>query len=762
MVATRAQKLESDARETPAEMERALPTSSIKKRQRADNARLTRSKRAKTEAANSSHEINPRLSRLISTFGVFPLQALNPDDSTTPRPERILALVLNAMLSSARTPHHIANETVKCVIEAKYHHIDVLEASTWEEKIQVLTKGGYTQYREEMATALEDLAKLVREKYKGDLDNLVLRSKSSPTMVRNCLKEVEILTNVDINIFFGFAQGIWPCLAPFIDSWNLDVAERLKMGVGVEDFWVELDNDPVEMAKLCVALNTMSIFDDARRGALIGARLDNWLRNSSNALNSQDPSTGWTLLATAVVSGFPKQVEQLLERGAKATLRCKNRETPLLLAAWKTSMERPLIVQMLLSKVPKGSIDDTCDLAENNTPLMCAIEKLDVDSVRLLAKAGARLHIQNDDGFNAVEVAKNTGKQSLCNALKPEEEQSFLGRLASNVITFGRHVVSWVDNKFNGFMGKMFGFKGENQKSTEKKFKAMKPGPEEPTPQEFVKHVDTYVKDTPALEAFFKDNKQFMQNLAKKTVDLANDPTTDLGSPEVLPKTIKVTMHQQVLYCDDSGSMVNAKGRAESRWENQKLLALRIARTTTRILPDGEGVALRFINQTTNESPSLDLDGIQQALNSATARGDTAIGTTLRERILKPLVYNPLAAGTLKRPLLVSILTDGGPAPEAKGTLASVIVECGNELVRKGYPRDCVKFLIGQIGSSTEAVEFLDTLRGNPDIASVSHIFAGRFDDKFKSFRDERKLDRWLVETLFKPLAAAEAKKKDG
>lgn len=77
----------------------------------------------------------------------------------------------------------------------------------------------------------------------------------------------------------------------------------------------------------------------------------------------------------------------------------------------------------------------------------------------------------------------------------------------------------------------------------------MKPAPEEPTPQEFIKHVDTYVKDTPALEAFFKDNKKFIQEIAKKAVDLANDPDTDLGSPEVLPKTIKVTMHQQVIYC---------------------------------------------------------------------------------------------------------------------------------------------------------------------------------------------------------------------
>jgi len=323
-----------------------------------------------------------------------------------------------------------------------------------------------------------------------------------------------------------------------------------------------------------------------------------------------------------------------------------------------------------------------------------------------------------------------------------------------------RHVVSWVDNTFNGFMGKAFGFKGERHKSAEKTLKAMKPAPEEPTPQEFIKYVDTYVKEKPMLGAFFKDNPEFIQNIAKKAVDLANDPTTDLGSPEVFSKTIQVTMHQQVIYCDDSSSMVNQKGRAEERWESQKGLALRIARNTTRILPDGDGVALRFINQITNASPSLDLNGIGQVLNSVYPKGDTAIGRTLEERILKPLVYNPLAEGKLRRPLLVSILTDGGPSKEDKA-LARVIIDCGNELARKGYPKDCVKFLIGQVGSSNEAVVFLDTLKkareDNPDIANVLHIFAGRLDDKFKSFRDERKVDRWLVETLFKPLAATVA-----
>jgi hypothetical protein len=136
--------------------------------------------------------------------------------------------------------------------------------------------------------------------------------------------------------------------------------------------------------------------------------------------------------------------------------------------------------------------------------------------------------------------------------------------------------------------------------------------------------------------------------------------------------------------------MVNAKGRAEQRWEGQKRLALRIAAITSRILPGGEGVALRFINQRApNESASLSPDDLDRALTSMVPQGDTAIGTTLWNRILKPLVFDPLAQKKLRRPLLVSILTDGGPSREDKDTLARVIVECGNELVRNGYPRDC-------------------------------------------------------------------------
>ena len=61
--------------------------------------------------------------------------------------------------------------------------------------------------------------------------------------------------------------------------------------------------------------------------------------------------------------------------------------------------------------------------------------------------------------------------------------------------------------------------------------------------------VDEFVKENPVLERFFKDKPDFVKSLAQKAGELAQDPETDLGDSEVLPKLIKVSMHQNVMYC---------------------------------------------------------------------------------------------------------------------------------------------------------------------------------------------------------------------
>ncbi|KAF8853874.1 HET-domain-containing protein [Acephala macrosclerotiorum] len=283
--------------------------------------------------------------------------------------------------------------------------------------------------------------------------------------------------------------------------------------------------------------------------------------------------------------------------------------------------------------------------------------------------------------------------------------------------------------------------------------------PESPTKVKFVVNVDNLVKDI-KLERFF-EGKQFTKELAEKAADLKNDPTTPLGNEDLLPKTIKVSLHQQVIYCDDSGSM-----RLEGRFDFQTRLVKRITQITTRILPEGEGVALRFINQNVeDDSSNLTLAKVGNILTPMTqmANGSSNIGTNLKAKILEPLVYSKIKAKSLERPLLIFIITDSMPEPEHESELVSVIFECGERLQDASYRRESVKFLVGQIGSARRAKEFLNGLRNFTsdinEVANVVYCIPDQLDAKFSEFReDEGGIDRWLIETLFSPIENCEDK----
>ena len=117
-------------------------------------------------------------------------------------------------------------------------------------------------------------------------------------------------------------------------------------------------------------------------------------------------------------------------------------------------------------------------------------------------------------------------------------------------------------------------------------------------------------------------------------------------------------------------------------------LVQKITSITTQFLPEGEGVALRFINQEVDPSLNLTLEGIRTLVSESLGPvGTTDIGTNLRNKILVPLVYRKIEAGRLARPLLVFIMTDGAPYPESKLALVDAILECGRRLQASGYPR---------------------------------------------------------------------------
>jgi hypothetical protein len=98
---------------------------------------------------------------------------------------------------------------------------------------------------------------------------------------------------------------------------------------------------------------------------------------------------------------------------------------------------------------------------------------------------------------------------------------------------------------------------------------------------------ETYVGGR-KFEKFFTSNDHFVQAITANAKTLCQDTTTDLGRPENIRH---LTLHQLVIYCDDSSSM-----SVDSHYQKQRELVIRIARIATRIVPDYANIDVCFIN----------------------------------------------------------------------------------------------------------------------------------------------------------------------
>lgn len=219
-----------------------------------------KNKPADSKPEASSH---PKIKSLIEKYGSIPLSDTELEDPMSPKPETILALLLNAIFSSARISHELAAKTIATAIKADYHKIDTLRKSSWDERTQVLTEGGYTRYREKTATALGELVQLIDEKYNGDLNNLLpgSRTDSSPSEIRTRLKEIKGLGDVGIDIFMDTAQAVWPCLAPFLDPRSAKTAGAIGIPGNAQTLWStkDIDQDPGKMCSLASALTNVRL-----------------------------------------------------------------------------------------------------------------------------------------------------------------------------------------------------------------------------------------------------------------------------------------------------------------------------------------------------------------------------------------------------------------------------------------------------------------------------------------------------------------------
>jgi len=268
---------------------------------------------------------------------------------------------------------------------------------------------------------------------------------------------------------------------------------------------------------------------------------------------------------------------------------------------------------------------------------------------------------------------------------------------------------------------------------------------EGPLPITFEDHLESLASHIAehSLEGVIPGDSPDPLEIAKRAEAEADQICAALGlSPYATPDLTKVSLYDVIVFCDDSGSML-----VDNRFDDQRDVVKRISRIAHTY--NRAGISLRFIN-------SLDDDGynrlshgdISFALGLVFPNGTTRLGTKLLEKVVLPFVIEPARRGELRRPVLISMITDGEvlslsssfplrstanvllplqPTEENVDTLKWTILACKDEL-RKNlsahgtpYGESAVAFQINRIGDSPESKKYLDRLANDPEVAGLIH-----------------------------------------
>lgn len=91
-------------------------------------------------------------------------------------------------------------------------------ASTWQQRVDALGRGGYRRYDEKTATQLGEAAQLVLDTWGGDLRRLRREADGDLDVLAEGLQSVKGIGPAGAAIFLREVQGVWPEVAPFVDE----------------------------------------------------------------------------------------------------------------------------------------------------------------------------------------------------------------------------------------------------------------------------------------------------------------------------------------------------------------------------------------------------------------------------------------------------------------------------------------------------------------------------------------------------------------
>ncbi|KAI1076033.1 hypothetical protein F5B20DRAFT_338770 [Whalleya microplaca] len=501
----------------------------------------------------------------------------------------------------------------------------------------------------------------------------------------------------------------------------------------------------------------MSLHSDAANGVLTTTALNEYLKThkiDEPSAETGNGTIGLTPLSLAVRNGHAEVARLLLDNGAEVDALSSQRRTPLWIVTSRGRGDnRAEMVDILLKHRANAKYSDSA-LQGGSTPLENELkQRRDPEVIQLLVH-----HDGKTDA--ATRLAAELRSPEVDDAMKSTQQRSrFRDAIVGLIAALILFILAWANNaaltRIADRVFKKFQISGNTDSPMGKKIAAEIPEPK--TKEEFKKSIDDFVAKHKLGKFFKSDSKPLLDKITSKALDLQNDDSSVLGQSGNTENLVKFALYQPIIYCDDSGSMTK-NSRGEDRMANQRDLVERIGAICTKIVPDNLGVHLRFINYEPYHANDLGMIDIRNLISQVEPSGFTEIGTHLRQRILEPFLYNQWndTVKNMKRPLFVSIITDGIPggprgSPEQENTLRDEIIKCQNYLLENSLPLRAVVFQISQIGSDPSSKIFLQKLK-DENLENV-YITSQQLDSKFRELKDnERNLEAWLFQTLLEPI----------
>jgi len=134
---------------------------------------------------------------------------------------------------------------------------------------------------------------------------------------------------------------------------------------------------------------------------------------------------------------------------------------------------------------------------------------------------------------------------------------------------------------------------------------------------------------------------------------------------------------------------------------------------------DQDGISIRFMNSDFMQNNIKTEQQCTQIVDQISFKGLTPMGTSLKVKVLEPMVLAPARARQLQKPVLVITITDGQPAGEPPSAVEHAIRETRDELDRSGQYRGGCSFQFAQVGNDLKAREFLGKLDEDPIVGHL-------------------------------------------